>query len=95
VPNVPSPWPSTRLTVLEPPLSTARSGVPSPSRSPAARKLAFPPAATLIAAWKLPSPFPSSTLTLPAALLSATARSGLWSPLKSAMTTHVAEGSAA
>src|SRR5215471_3215997 len=69
-------------TLLEPELATARSGLPSPSKSPTATETGPLPAPKSCAAWKLPSPLPKSTETLLEPAL-VTARSGLPSPLKS------------
>src|SRR6266849_2935062 len=68
--------------MLDPVLATARSSLPSPLTSPAATKLGLMPPPKARAAWKDPSPLPSSTETV-LALSLATARSSLPSPLKS------------
>src|SRR6516164_8249805 len=48
-------------------LLTAKSGWPSPLKSPTATELAPTPTAKIRGAWNVPSPLPSSTLTVPAA----------------------------
>src|SRR4051812_13039961 len=85
--KVPSPFPRSTDTVLDPKLVTARSSRPSPVRSTAATKDGLTSVAKLWAAWKVPSPFPSSTETLFDVQLH-TARSFLPSPLKSPTATQ-------
>ena len=67
-------------------LTTARSGLPSPLKSPAAMDAGFNPAPKFNAASKVPSPLPRRSDTLPERSL-ATATSSLPSPLKSAVVT--------
>src|SRR5947207_15657606 len=74
-------------TVLEPRLATARSGLPSPLRSPTATDAGLVPAAKANGARKVAAPLPNSTETLLEPKL-ATARSGLPSPLKSPTATE-------
>ena len=81
--KVPSPLPSSTLTLLLPKLAVTMSGLPSPLTSPTATEAGAVPAVKLVAAPKVPSPLPSSTLTLLLPAL-ATTRSGLPSPLTSA-----------
>src|SRR5262245_59912494 len=54
-------------TVLEERLLTAKSGRPSPLKSPTATDWALDPTVKVRGAWTVPSPFPSSTLTEPVA----------------------------
>ena len=65
-------------------MAVTKSGVPSPLRSDAARVKGTEPTANAVAFWKVPSPFPGATQTLP--LVSATAASSFPSPSKSANT---------
>src|SRR5204863_350684 len=67
--------------------ATARSGRPSPLKSPAATVSGSEPAAEYWAARKVPSPLPGSTLTLLSPRFAVT-RSGLPSPVKSATATE-------
>jgi len=60
--------------LFEPGFAAARSSLPSPLKSPIATDDTLAPATKLIAAWNVPSPFPSRTETLLEPLL-ATARS--------------------
>ena len=69
-------------------MATARSGSPSPLKSPTATEVGPLPAAKLRAAWKLPSPLLKGTETLSEMEL-VTARSGSPSPLKSPTATEV------
>ena len=55
---------SSTKTLLESKLTTARSSFPSPLKSPTATDDGTLPAAKFRAAWKVPSPLPSSTETL-------------------------------
>src|SRR3989442_717044 len=97
--KVPSPLPSSteieEVSKSTPP-ATARSGTPSPLKSPtAAEKGRVLRVAKFRAAWKVPSPLPSSTETLFAPLgkfapLGTTARSGIPSPLRSPTATEIA-----
>src|SRR5271165_2792050 len=80
--KVPSPLPSSTLTLALPLFATATSSLPSPLKSPTATELGLWPAPGFVAAWKVPSPLPSSTLTL-LLLPFAVTRSSLPSPLKS------------
>src|SRR5437660_373350 len=50
-------------TFEEPKFVTARSGAPSPLKSPTATEIGEQPAPKCWAAWKVPSPLPSSTET--------------------------------
>src|SRR5580658_3337404 len=81
---------SNTLTVLLTPLATARSGVPSPLKSPTAAEYASDPVPNNAGGPNVPSPLPSSRLTaLPGdgvngVLVSAMSRYP--SPLKSAIT---------
>jgi hypothetical protein len=52
-------------TLLEAALATARSGRPSPLKSPTATAAGAVPTAKFTAGWKLPWPLPRSRLTLP------------------------------
>src|SRR5579871_1093288 len=70
------------LTLLLFWLATARSRLPSPSKSAATTKRGAVPTAKLTGRWKEPSPLPSSTLTVLAEKL-VQARSAMPSPLKS------------
>src|SRR5439155_5939236 len=88
-PKLPSPLPSTTETVFELPLATARSGLPSPFRSPIATELGPLPVPKSVFAPKLPSPLPSSAETVLAKLF-ATAKSGLPSPFTSPIATETA-----
>ena len=67
--------------------ATARSGTPSPSRSPIATERGPSPAPKRCSVWNVPSPLPSSTLTssLPSF---AVARSGTPSPSRSPIATE-------
>src|SRR2546426_470431 len=82
----PSPLPSSteseEVSKSPPMAATARSGIPSPLKSPTAAERGREPVAKFRAAWKVPSPLPSSTETLLEVRLT-TARSGTPSPLKS------------
>ena len=62
-------------------LATARSGLPSPLKSPTATKEGAVAVPYFMAAWNVPSPLPNKIETLP--LRMATAKSTLPSPLKS------------
>ncbi len=91
--KVPSPLPRRMLTVpgaFEAPLpavlSTARSGLPSPLKSPTAMPCGLAPTEVLTGAAKPPLPLPSRIETL-LPFWFAVARSILPSPLKSAATT--------
>src|SRR6266699_487433 len=84
--KVPSPLPSSTEAVPESTLETARSGLPSPLKSPSAMYQGKPPPEAkymFFAAWKVPSPLPSSSQAVQSPKLT-TARSGFPSPLKSA-----------
>src|SRR5262249_28475137 len=63
--NVPSPWPrNTEMSPeseREPELAVARSGRPSPLKSPTTRPAGKFPAGYDTAGWNVPSPSPSST----------------------------------
>src|SRR5947207_8469217 len=64
--NVPSPLPSSIEIIGTPnPLATTRSDLPSPLKSPTATDLARYPTRLLLPLWKLPSPLPNNTQTLP------------------------------
>src|SRR5205823_4259837 len=73
------------VTLLEPVLATARSGLPSRLKSPTTTESGRVPTPTgePAACEKPPNPFPSRIDTMFEALWSATARSGLPSRLKS------------
>src|SRR5438128_2486728 len=75
-------------TLLEKSLVTARSGLPSPLKSPTATEEGLVPVAKLCAGWKVPSPLPSSTDTSLEPEL-AVARSCTPSPLKSPTATDL------
>ena len=67
---------------LPPKSATAKSGLPSPLKSPtAATLIGTCPTVSLPAGWKVPSPFPTSTDRLLEGSF-VTAKSGLPSPLK-------------
>ena len=90
--NVPSPFPRRTVTVpasllLEvAKLTTARSTLPSPLKSPTARDHGRKPVDGLTGVGvKVPFPFPKSTVMVPF-ISFAMARSGIPSPLKSPMT---------
>ena len=83
--KLPSPLPSSTLTVSSPALTVARSRLPSLLKSATASERGSTPVAKVRAVWKVPSPLPSSTLTVPSWL--AVARSSLPSLLKSPVTT--------
>src|SRR6516225_6939510 len=70
--------------------ATARSSSPSPLKSPTATENGNDPTAEFTAAWKVPFPSPSSTLTLLVPKLAVTV-SSLPSPLKSSTTTDSGE----
>ena len=61
--NVPSPRPIRICTSFPFESVTARSGWPSPLKSPTATLVGFSPAGISIAGWKVPSPLPSKTDT--------------------------------
>src|SRR5439155_11825128 len=63
-PKLPVPVPSSTATLLDPLRATARSGRPSPLKSPTATEDGRDPTVKLVAAPKLPVPVPSSTDTL-------------------------------
>jgi hypothetical protein len=84
--KVPSPWPSRTLTEFVEESVTARSGIPSPLKSPTASWLGPDPEAGLEPAIvNVPSPFPSRIVTT-LELAFNTPMSSLPSPLKSATT---------
>ena len=92
--NAPAPFPSSTVTLLLPwVFATARSGLPSPLKSPAVMNTGPNPTKKGLpeAGLNLPVPSPSNTVTvLP--LVFATARSGLPSPLKSRTTNDSGSG---
>src|SRR5712692_6322521 len=91
--KVPSPFPS-KMNTLEKPI-TARSNLPSPSKSPATMsKFSLFATVKCRAGSNVPSPLLRSTDTLLTELKLAVARSGLPSPLKSPTTTTVGENTA-
>ena len=63
-PKLPVPVPSRIDTLFEPTFATARSGFPSPLKSPMATDGDPDPVAKLVAALKLPVPEPSRIETL-------------------------------
>ena len=87
--NPPFPSPSRMVRVLPvvgQPFATAKSGIPSPLKSPTTTETGHEPVAGEGAAVKVPSPFPSrmDRLPGPAPDVIATAMSSFPSPLKSA-----------
>src|SRR3989440_11987330 len=86
--KVPSPLLSSTETVLESKLATARSGLPSPLKSPTATETGLAPATKKVGS---ASRRPSALITGIEVLLEpkiATARSGLPSPLKTPTVTE-------
>src|SRR5258705_537712 len=89
-PRVPSPFPSSTDTVLEPEFVTARSGFPSAFMSPIATKIGSSPVPKSVFGPKVPSPRPSNTDTVPEPRF-ATARSSFPSTFRSAHATELGE----
>src|SRR5262245_48432640 len=79
---------SSTETVFEPPLATTTSGRPSSLKSPTATAEGDEPTAYAPAYVRVPSPLPSSSLTVPVSASDVTASSSP-SPLKSAAATPV------
>ena len=69
------------------PLAVARSGLPSPFRSPIATERGLMPVGKSTFASKLPSPSPGRTETVSGVLALAVAKSGLPSPFRSPIAT--------
>src|ERR1017187_780692 len=94
--NVPSPFPSSTVSVLLSAFPTTRSTNPSPLKSPVTAQMGWPPVGTLSFWVKDPSPTPRKMLTaliaVPANVELVTARSGMPSPLKSPVATKVGAG---
>src|SRR5262249_52945272 len=84
--NVPSPWPSSTLTLLLSCFATATSSRPSPLKSPTATARGNVPTARSVRGRKEPSPLLSSTLMVP--LLFAVTRSRAPLPSKSPAATE-------
>ena len=92
VPKPPLPFPSSTETVLEALFAVARSGLPSPFRSPIATDQGWLPVPKSACTPKVPSPFPISTETefpeFGNGRVFATARSGLPSAFRSPIATE-------